>query len=123
MGGCARMALTTRRLIFLPGVPGWAGRLQAFFYYIPGFNAAALLIWGCPPYISHQEFELQAIERFWTWKPEFSDPPVFQIDTSSWSFGLLTKRRGFTFAPVAEMRQHFLSVEVAWQAAKGVSAG
>jgi hypothetical protein len=115
-GGYAKMVLTTRRLVFLPGVSGWLGRLQTFLYLV--LMPVGMLVWGRPLYLGHQAFDLRDIERFHTWKPEFSGPPGFEIGTSSWIFGLVTNRRAFKFAPEAAMRAHFTAVEAAWQAAR-----
>jgi hypothetical protein len=116
--GYAYLALTSQRLIFLRGVAGWLGRVQQLLYFLPVLNAVSLILWGRPPFIGRQDFELADIERFWTWKPEFSGPPAFDIGTSAWSFGLVTTRRGFQLASTEDLRAHFRFVEAAWNEAR-----
>jgi hypothetical protein len=112
------MWVTNERLIFLPPIRQPFSVMVAALYYIPLVNfLAMLLIYQLPPRASMEAFELSDVERFWTWRPEFSGPPMLQIGTSGWSFRLLQKQ-GRQFAPIESVREHFEVVEAAWKAAR-----
>ncbi|HYM14860.1 MAG TPA: hypothetical protein VEZ14_04825 [Dehalococcoidia bacterium] len=118
------MALTTERLVFLPLRALWIERPTELLQYVPVIGSAFTLLRALlVPYPALRRplrFELRAIDRFWTWHPEFSGPPMFTSGWESWTFRLAADcSRRPRLANLDAVREHFSKVDAAWRSARG----
>jgi hypothetical protein len=109
----ARMALYDDRLTFEP--PG--GSLLTHLRPVIAILSLALL--PSVGNLRHRlEFALRDIDRFHTWSPPFSGPPMLQIGSRGWSFMLLERAFPMKHASEEDVRAHFGAIEAAWLQAR-----
>jgi hypothetical protein len=72
--------------------------------------------------IDELEVELTSIDRFWTWRPAFSGPPMIEVDNKEFCYFALVSshpspKTYWPFTDIELIREHFAAVEAAWKAA------
>ena len=118
-GQLAMMVLTSQRVAFVPPDLGWGFRLRA------DQSESLSALWPQHQHIARalgrvRAYELTAIVRFWSWRPEFAAPPALQIGPNDLvTFDLQIDEYPWgQQAPIGAIREHFVSVTAAWEAVR-----